>query len=84
VKKLIKYKGTKCANLIYNGHKSFEPKKIYESQNLLKKWTSYEISNFEYLNEINNLGGRSFKDITQYPVYPWLLVNFSSKFSLAN
>ena len=29
--------------------------------------------------EINNLAGRSYADLTQYPVCPWILINFESK-----
>lgn len=49
IKKLIKLKESKCPNLVYNGNKTLDAKKIYESQGLLKKWSTYEISNFEYL-----------------------------------
>lgn len=41
VKKIGKLKGTKCPNLIYHGNKNLDPRKIYESQGLLKKWTTY-------------------------------------------
>jgi len=29
--------------------------------------------------EINNLAGRSFSDLTQYPVFPWVVVNFGNQ-----
>ena len=74
-----KFKGSKCPNLQYHGHKSFDPKKVFDSCGLLKKWSTYEISNMEYLMELNCLAGRSFNDLTQYPVLPWTLINFSSK-----
>jgi hypothetical protein len=82
VKKIVKLKGSKCPNLIYNGNKSLDPKKSYESQSLLKKWSTYEISNFEYVMEVNNLGGRSYCDLTQYPVMPWILVKFGPRLIL--
>lgn len=28
---------------------------------------------------MNSLGGRSFKDLMQYPVFPWIFKDFSSK-----
>jgi hypothetical protein len=46
VKKIVKLKSSKCPNLIYNGNKSLDPRKNYESQSWLKKWSTYEISNF--------------------------------------
>ena len=31
-----------------------------------------EISNFQYLMHLNTLAGRSYNDLTQYPVFPWV------------
>lgn len=28
---------------------------------------------------LNQVSGRSFKDITQYPVFPWILKNFEEE-----
>ncbi|CAA6655614.1 unnamed protein product [Spirodela intermedia] len=46
---------------------------------LMERWTRWEISNFEYLMELNTLAGRSYNDITQYPVFPWILSDYTSK-----
>ena len=35
-----------------------------------KKWLDGDISNFEYLMILNTLAGRSYNDLTQYPVFP--------------
>lgn len=71
----------KCPNLISN---KLDIKKIYDNLLLLKKWNSYEMSNFEYLMEINHLSGRSYSDVTQFPVFPWALINFGNKLSLSD
>ena len=63
---------------------SNEIKKIYDNLSLLKKWNSYEMSNFEYLMELNHLSGRSYSDVTQFPVFPWVLINFTNKLSLSD
>ena len=47
-------------------------------QGLRKKWTERQISNFHYLILLNKYSGRSFKDISQYPVFPWVIIEFSS------
>ena len=39
-------------------------------------WMRRELSNFDYLLSLNQLAGRSFNDLSQYPVFPWLLINF--------
>mgnify|MGYP006178031813 CR=1 FL=1 len=37
-----------------------------------------KISNFCYLMQLNKMAGRTFNDITQYPVFPWILSDFTS------
>eukprot|EP00897_Mesotaenium_endlicherianum_P004346 jgi/Mesen1/393/ME000010S_10847 len=37
-----------------------------------------EISTFEYLMHLNTLAGRTFNDITQYPVFPWVIADYTS------
>lgn len=34
--------------------------------------------------EINNLAGRSYCDLTQYPVMPWILINFGNKLVISD
>lgn len=35
---------------------------------LLQKWVLREISNFEYLMQLNTIAGRTYNDLSQYPV----------------
>ncbi|CAR23938.1 Bph1p [Lachancea thermotolerans CBS 6340] len=44
----------------------------------LKKWQNGQISNFYYLIIVNTLAGRTFNDITQYPVFPWVIADYRS------
>lgn len=44
-----------------------------------ESWRRREISNFEYLMILNTLTGRSYNDLTQYPVFPWVLADYSSE-----
>lgn len=44
-----------------------------------KLWQKGCISNFEYLMHLNAAAGRSFNDLTQYPVFPWVLADYESK-----
>jgi len=41
-----------------------------------------EISNFEYLMCLNTLAGRSYNDLMQYPVFPWVIADYDSQVSL--
>lgn len=44
-----------------------------------KKWKMGEMSNFYYLMIINTLAGRTFNDLTQYPVFPWVIADYTSE-----
>jgi len=41
-------------------------------------WRARRLSNFAYLSAVNALAGRTFSDLTQYPVFPWVLADYSS------
>ena len=41
-------------------------------------WQHGRLSNFDYLLYCNLAAGRSFNDLTQYPVFPWVLQDYSS------
>lgn len=43
------------------------------------KWKAGKISNFDYLMMVNVLSGRSFQDLSQYPVLPWVMQDYSSE-----
>jgi factor associated with neutral sphingomyelinase activation len=40
---------------------------------MTEKWVSKEIDNYEYLTFLNQQAGRSRNDVTQYPVFPWII-----------
>jgi len=44
-----------------------------------KKWRIGEMSNFYYLMTLNTLAGRTFNDLTQYPVFPWVIADYDSE-----
>lgn len=43
-----------------------------------EKWQNGVISNFEYLMYLNYCAGRSYNDLTQYPVMPWIIADYIS------
>ena len=45
---------------------------------LTRMWQQGELSNFEYLIHLNTAAGRSYQDLTQYPVFPWVIADYSS------
>ena len=46
---------------------------------IAKKWEHWDISTLSFLSIINNFANRSFKDLTQYPVFPWIIKDYESK-----
>jgi hypothetical protein len=49
---------------------------IYNDLKLLKRWNLGELSNYEYLYWLNLLSGRSIHDLSQYPVFPWVIRDY--------
>ncbi|CAD6251786.1 unnamed protein product [Miscanthus lutarioriparius] len=49
------------------------------AENARESWRRREISNFEYLMILNTVAGRSYNDLTQYPIFPWILADYSSE-----
>jgi hypothetical protein len=45
----------------------------------MQRWCNGDISNFTYLLHLNDLSGRSFNDLSQYYIFPWVLVDYSSQ-----
>ena len=43
-----------------------------------KLWRQGHLTNFQYLMELNRLSGRTFNDLMQHPVFPWILADYSS------
>lgn len=42
-------------------------------------WTQGKMSNFDFLMHMNSFAGRSYNDLTQYPVFPWVLADYESE-----
>ncbi|CAG2206968.1 NEBL1_2 [Mytilus edulis] len=63
-------------NLIYFGSRS--PAELLKSSGLSQKWVHREITNFEYLMQLNTIAGRTYNDLSQYPVFPWIISDYES------
>jgi len=46
-------------------------------ENYLNKWVKGEITNYEYLIALNSAANRTRNDLSQYPVFPWILKNYN-------
>ena len=49
------------------------------ARNMTQRWQRGELSNFEYLMYLNTLAGRTYSDLMQYPVMPWVLADYESE-----
>jgi hypothetical protein len=66
----------KPPNLAYTDQRS--PEEILRKSDLTRQWQERQISNFEYLMQLNTIAGRTYNDLTQYPVFPWVLSDYTS------
>ena len=73
LEKAIQEFGHRSKGLEVHGPETFRQTKYTE------KWQEGKISNFEYLMQLNLFAGRSYNDLTQYPVFPWILADYTSK-----
>ncbi|KAL7539356.1 hypothetical protein ACHAWF_006383 [Thalassiosira exigua] len=48
-------------------------------ESALEMWISGDLDNFEYLLCLNAASGRSFHDLSRYPVFPWVLSRYGEK-----
>lgn len=51
----------------------------FKLSGIQSQWLKGQISNFEYLMALNTYSGRSLNDLSQYPVFPWILTNYQSE-----
>ncbi|NXV12005.1 NBEL2 protein, partial [Cepphus grylle] len=69
--------GLRPPSQIYFGSRS--PQELLKASGLTQKWVLREISNFEYLMQLNTIAGRTYNDLSQYPVFPWILRDYVSE-----
>uniref|UniRef100_A0A4W5MWR0 LPS responsive beige-like anchor protein n=1 Tax=Hucho hucho TaxID=62062 RepID=A0A4W5MWR0_9TELE len=55
------------------------PKQLYKASNMTQRWQRREISNFEYLIFLNTISGRTYNDLNQYPIFPWVITNYDTE-----
>ncbi|XP_033626549.1 protein FAN-like [Asterias rubens] len=68
-------------NKLYNNILDQEGVCLKESgqENMTLLWQNGVISNFDYLLYLNSQADRSFNDLTQYPVFPWVIADYTSE-----
>uniref|UniRef100_A0A673MLC7 Lysosomal-trafficking regulator-like n=1 Tax=Sinocyclocheilus rhinocerous TaxID=307959 RepID=A0A673MLC7_9TELE len=79
---LLAFDTTKFRDNVYHNILSSELPNLLEYGNisaLTHLWSSGQITNFEYLTHLNKHAGRSFNDLMQYPVFPFILRDYTSE-----
>ncbi|CAD8107686.1 unnamed protein product [Paramecium sonneborni] len=52
------------------------PSEQLKKSGIIEKWKRGDITNFQYLIEVNKYGGRTYNDLNQYPIFPWVIANY--------
>lgn len=52
--------------------------KEHTAESYMLQWQRGHLSNYEYLLHLNNLADRSCNDLSQYPVFPWVIADYTS------
>ena len=55
------------------------PEVLMRKSDITSRWIRRELSNFDYILALNTLAGRSYLDITQYPVFPHVIADYESE-----
>uniref|UniRef100_A0A8C2FTQ3 Neutral sphingomyelinase (N-SMase) activation associated factor n=1 Tax=Cyprinus carpio TaxID=7962 RepID=A0A8C2FTQ3_CYPCA len=76
----LKFYNTKERDELYYYIATFLENHIVEctAESYMLQWQRGHISNYQYLLHLNNLADRSVNDLSQYPVFPWVISDYSS------
>ncbi|XP_036091506.1 lysosomal-trafficking regulator isoform X4 [Rousettus aegyptiacus] len=79
---LLAFDNTKVRDDVYHSILTNHLPNLLEYGNitaLTNLWYTGQITNFEYLTHLNKHAGRSFNDLMQYPVFPFILADYVSE-----
>ncbi|XP_031215289.1 lysosomal-trafficking regulator isoform X3 [Mastomys coucha] len=79
---LLAFDNTKVRDDVYQSILTNKLPNLLEYGNiaaLTHLWYTGHITNFEYLTHLNKHAGRSFNDLMQYPVFPFILSDYVSE-----
>ncbi|KAL7447041.1 hypothetical protein ACHAXM_011573 [Skeletonema potamos] len=46
---------------------------------ITSQWVHGKMTNFDFIMHMNSFAGRTYNDLTQYPVFPWVLADYDSE-----
>ena len=62
--------------------KSEEKKNIKKISKTIKEWSKWKINNFSFLMWMNFFSNRSYNDISQYPIFPWIITDYEDPLNI--
>ncbi|XP_078136441.1 protein FAN isoform X4 [Sander vitreus] len=76
----LKFYNTADRDEIYYYIASFLENHMMEhtAESYMLQWQRGHLSNYQYLLHLNNLADRSCNDLSQYPVFPWVIADYTS------
>lgn len=78
---LLKFSSEKIRDQVFSAiskHLTEDSKNEIKLADMMTKWQQRQISNYEYLLYLNLMANRTFNDFSQYPVFPWVLCDYTS------
>ena len=81
-KTIIKNRGKKDSDELFCMSNLFQERMKFSETNFteyIRQWESGKISNLEFIMFCNLVAGRSLRDLTQYPIFPWTLIEYFRK-----
>ena len=84
IEKSKKYKNNNFYKNIFRNKKSkLSLATLMDANEIIEKaydkWSNGHLDTYSYIMILNTISGRTYNDISQYPIYPWVLSNYSSK-----
>ncbi|XP_022110934.1 lysosomal-trafficking regulator-like [Acanthaster planci] len=79
---LLAFENTRERDTLYQQIKSCDLPNLVEVDDIsdvTQAWRLGQMTNYEYLTQLNKLAGRSFNDLMQYPVFPFVLSDYTSR-----
>ena len=69
--KIIKKQNNDCFKIVNNLEE-------FKESELINPWIKSEITNQELLLKLNKYASRSFNDLAQYPIFPWVIKDYNN------
>eukprot|EP00818_Percolomonas_sp_WS_P008731 CAMPEP_0117448702 /NCGR_PEP_ID=MMETSP0759-20121206/7545_1 /TAXON_ID=63605 /ORGANISM="Percolomonas cosmopolitus, Strain WS" /LENGTH=1131 /DNA_ID=CAMNT_0005241113 /DNA_START=176 /DNA_END=3571 /DNA_ORIENTATION=+ len=73
------FENTEQRNTVHDEMTKLGVKRLKSSMSeMTLQWQKGNISNFDYLLYLNFMADRTFNDLSQYPVFPWIIKDYTS------